>query len=160
MTSKLVLQINSLDALERLIGGDAEVEVEIRNNIAAKFAEKHLKQLANSSEVMGALTKAQCELREMVQTQVTTALVKVKNSAYYGMKIGDLHSEIKTLIEEAVKTSVDAVVTNAVRADVAKLATQEILERKITREVTSQVNERVTTEVKKRIDAMLAGLPK
>lgn len=160
MTSKLVLQINSLDALERLIGGDADVEVEIRNNIVAKFAEKHLKQLANSSQVMGALTKAQQELREMVQTQVTAALANVKNSTYYGMKIGDLRPEIKALMEEAVRTSVDAVVANAVKADIAKLATQEILERKITREVTAQINERVAVEVKKRIDAMLAGLPK
>ena len=41
------IQINSLDALERLIGGDTELEIEVRNSVIQKFAEKHLKPLAN-----------------------------------------------------------------------------------------------------------------
>jgi len=41
------IQINSLAALERLIGGDSNVELEIRENIVQEFAKKHLKPLAN-----------------------------------------------------------------------------------------------------------------
>ena len=37
------IQINSLEALERLIGGDPSLEFDIRNNVAQKFAAKHLK---------------------------------------------------------------------------------------------------------------------
>lgn len=40
------IQINSLEALERLIGGDSELEFEIRNNVAQDFAKKHLKAVA------------------------------------------------------------------------------------------------------------------
>ena len=41
------IQINSLDALERLIGGDTEIEIEVRQSVAENFAKKHLKSLAN-----------------------------------------------------------------------------------------------------------------
>lgn len=160
MTSKLVLQINSLDALERLIGGDADVEVELRNNIAAKFAEKHLKQLANSPAVMGALTRTEQALCTLVQDQVTRSIATVKDTAYYGAKIESLRPEIKTLIDTTVQTSVDSVVANAVRNAVEKLATPELLEKKITREAVAQLNDRVTAAVKKRIDAILAEFTK
>ncbi len=39
------LQINSKAALERLIGGDTELEMEIRNNIVQEFTNKRLKGL-------------------------------------------------------------------------------------------------------------------
>ena len=37
------IQINSLEALERLIGGDTELEIEVRNSIVQEFAKKYLK---------------------------------------------------------------------------------------------------------------------
>lgn len=44
----LVLQINSKEALDRLIGGNAEVEVQIRNSVVQEFAKQHLKAVANT----------------------------------------------------------------------------------------------------------------
>ena len=38
---KIVLQINSLKALERLIGGDSELEIGVRNSIVQEFSKKH-----------------------------------------------------------------------------------------------------------------------
>ena len=57
------IQINSLDALERLIGGDTEVEIEIRNSIVQEFVKKHLKALVNHSLVVEAVGKAMNEVR-------------------------------------------------------------------------------------------------
>ena len=37
------IQINSLQALERLIGGDTELEMEVRNSVAQNFSKKYLK---------------------------------------------------------------------------------------------------------------------
>jgi len=42
------IQINSLEALERLIGGDNELELQIRTSIVHEFTNKHLKSLATS----------------------------------------------------------------------------------------------------------------
>ena len=41
------IQINSLEALERLIGGDTELELELRSNVVDAFTKKHLVKIAN-----------------------------------------------------------------------------------------------------------------
>lgn len=40
------IQINSLEALERLIGNDNELEIQIRQSVVQDFTRKHLKSLA------------------------------------------------------------------------------------------------------------------
>lgn len=42
------ISINSLEALERLIGGDNELEIEIRNSVVQNFSNKYLKGIANT----------------------------------------------------------------------------------------------------------------
>jgi len=44
---KQVVQINSLEALEKLIGGNSDVEVKIRNSIVKNFTKKYLKSIAH-----------------------------------------------------------------------------------------------------------------
>ena len=44
---KQVVQINSLEALEKLIGGDSDVEVKIRNSVVQNFTKKYLKSIAH-----------------------------------------------------------------------------------------------------------------
>lgn len=51
------IQINSLEALERLIGGDTDLEIEVRNSVVQDFTKKHLKALA-TSEVVSLQNKA------------------------------------------------------------------------------------------------------
>ena len=55
--TKLTIQINNLEALERLIGGDTEVELDIRNSVVQAFSKKHLKVVAESA-VMIELAKS------------------------------------------------------------------------------------------------------
>jgi hypothetical protein len=48
------IQINSLEALERLIGNDNELEIQIRGSIVQEFTKKHLRSLATTELVEGA----------------------------------------------------------------------------------------------------------
>lgn len=57
--NKLTIQINSLDALERLIGGDAEVEIDIRQSVVERFVRKHLKGIANETLIKKAVEDVQ-----------------------------------------------------------------------------------------------------
>jgi len=50
MTTKI--QINSLEALERLIGNDNELEIEIRNSVVQNFSKKFLKPLLVESVLL------------------------------------------------------------------------------------------------------------
>lgn len=44
----LKIQLNSIAALERLIGGDSEIEFELRKSIITEFAKTHLAPLADT----------------------------------------------------------------------------------------------------------------
>ena len=44
--SGVKIQINSLEALERLIGGDTQLEIDLRNSIVQEFSKKYLKAVA------------------------------------------------------------------------------------------------------------------
>jgi hypothetical protein len=46
MSDKVVIQLN-LPALERLLGGDSAMEIELRHQVAEEFAKKHLKAILN-----------------------------------------------------------------------------------------------------------------
>lgn len=52
------IQINSLEALERLIGGDTELEIEVRNSIVQEFAKKYLKGIINEELMTVAVNRA------------------------------------------------------------------------------------------------------
>lgn len=58
------IQINSLEALERLIGGDSSVEIDIRQSVVEAFTRKHLKSIANQSFVEKISTALKKELEE------------------------------------------------------------------------------------------------
>lgn len=48
------IQLNSLEALERLIGGNTELEMELRNSVAQDFTKKYLKGLVTTQLELGA----------------------------------------------------------------------------------------------------------
>ena len=51
------LTINA-EALERLIGGDSDIEIEIRQQIADQFCKRHLKSLINTETMKLSMFKA------------------------------------------------------------------------------------------------------
>ena len=82
--SNLTLQINSLEALERLIRGDSETEVEIRNNVVQRFAEKHLKPLINSDSATSTLNQIRQHVESEISTKVSKEIATYKKSDWYG----------------------------------------------------------------------------
>lgn len=61
--SGIKIQINSLEALERLIGGEEELELELRGSIVQEFAKRHLKGVADDVII----NNATHEIRKYVQ---------------------------------------------------------------------------------------------
>lgn len=64
--SPLTLQINSLEALERLIGGDSQMEFDIRQSVVEAFCKKHLKSVTQEQ----ALKLAERAIVEQVKNEV------------------------------------------------------------------------------------------
>lgn len=71
------IQINSLAVLERLIGGDSELEVDIRNSCIQEFAKRHLKHLAESALYavnVNAVEAMKQQYRKEIESYVDTRL--------------------------------------------------------------------------------------
>lgn len=99
---KLVLTV---PALERLIGGDTEVEVELRKSIVQEFSKRHLTAVAK--EVYNDIEAAKALIKE----QVLREMGAVKLEAWSGGRY-KLTSECTT----AIKVSVMDVIHEAVAA--------------------------------------------
>jgi len=82
---KIHVQINSLEALERLIGNDSNFEFDIRQNIVQKFAEKHLKSVANSAVLK--------EIEENIKNYV------YDNTSYKNKLSNSFKDKIKNVVE-------------------------------------------------------------
>jgi len=83
------IQINSLEALERLIGGEAELEIELRHSVAAAFAKRYLGS-AISEEVKD-------QVDRKIKLEVQEAFLK-KIQGY--SNTFELKSDVKDMITE------------------------------------------------------------
>lgn len=103
MTNVVKVQINSLEAIERLIGGDSAIEIEIRNNVVDKFEKKYLKGLATES--FARIKPWMEELKTSCVRQIEKEIGKIQAWGYSD-KI-ELTSEFKKAIQEAVKKQIE-----------------------------------------------------
>jgi len=112
------IQINNLAALERLIGGDSELEMEIRRSVAEDFSKKYLKSLVTEYTDKGLTAR----VRELV-------IERVRYTDY-------LSEEYRELIKEQVDKKVKQLIQERVQAFVDK-------ERELRRMVEVQVEESI-----------------
>jgi hypothetical protein len=103
VTNVVKVQINSLEAVERLIGGDSAIEIEIRNNVVDKFEKKYLKGLATES--FARIKPWMEELKTSCVRQIEKEIGKIQAWGYSD-KI-ELTSEFKKAIQEAVKKQIE-----------------------------------------------------
>ena len=84
------IQINSLEALERLIGNDNEVEINIRNSIVQEFSKKHLKSLVTSTLLDSLAEKLKKEVieefRDKTQVGMYTLNVELSKEVMANLK--------------------------------------------------------------------------
>jgi len=99
---KLVLTI---PALERLLSGDTEVEVELRKNIVHEFSKRHLSAVAK--EVYGEIKKAKEIIRDEMLKEIGTARVQGFSGERYEIS-NELRLTIKNAIKEAMVAEVNA----------------------------------------------------
>lgn len=116
----VTIQINSLEALERLIGGDSELEVGLRGGIVQEFAKRHLKGIADERLIS--------EGRRAIINYIDENYIKLirYNPTTYGSK-----PALKTLIEEDVKSSVSTEINRAIREYMEKDETLILIKQRL-----------------------------
>lgn len=151
------IQINSLDALERLIGGDSEVEIEIRNSIVQEFTKKYLKSVAEKvldSEV-AVFTKG---IKATFQQQAQDAIGEMKNPGFYSQTFTPTEN-FKRVIKEEANKAVSKEITSVIDARITEMVKQGIEEQIDYNRVKMLVAERFGRGIESKLkDAMTAKL--
>lgn len=151
--NKLTLQINNLEALERLIGGDSEVEVEIRNSVVQKFADKHLKALANSDMITKFCNSLGATIQKDLHEQANNQIGTIKTNWVGAVEKVTLHPSCKSEIESLVRTQVDDMIRKSVEDAIKFWANDAEIEKRVEKRMEYFAEERIKTEVKQRLDA-------
>ena len=114
------IQINSKDALERLIGGDNALEIEIRNSVVQDFSKKHLKSLAESQETLW---------RSLVDAAIKK---KLENVIQYSRNSGQmvLTPTMDQAIADSIKSQIESVtwkIWESMKTEVVKTMVEDLM---------------------------------
>lgn len=140
------IQINSLEALERLIGGDSQVEIDIRQSIVQEFAKKHLKAVA-SNEI---IKRAETALIDVVCSEFMTK-VNSYNYTFNEKTKEKLRDQVETSVREQMQTVVDREVKELASLKAlnerlefaAKYVTDQLTEKYLEKRLEIMVNKRI-----------------
>jgi len=156
MSNPVKLQINSLEALERLIGGDSQLEVELRNSVVQEFTNRHLKGVANQINTSQIIKNIEESIKQYI-----TAHFGTLDKDIYGRYInsvtlnGVVKEAITKHIQEVFPVIIKDAVQNAVKSFLEKnnieglirvqfsMLTKEFIKKAVTdkfQEITKELN--------------------
>lgn len=156
--NKLTIQINSLEALERLIGGDSETEVEVRNSVIQKFADKHLKALANTDEITQTLDKIQRDISKEVSIRCSREIASFKKDGWGKITSVKLIDKVEREISSQVRISADTAIQKAVDEAVKVWANDNEIKKRINSKFDYYTQDFIKNEVRAKLEAVKAKL--
>ncbi len=158
---KLTLNV---PALERLLGGDTELEVELRQQVAAAFAEKHIelhKKQLKDTVTSEAYTKTLAALREILAEAIKTEVgVLVRTDNWSSALRPELLAPIKALIEQTTRQAVDSALKTAIddKINYYEGSWRTHIDKKVKEALDKNIEAQIQAEVQRRLQ-VAAGLP-
>lgn len=152
--NKLTIQINNLEALERLIGGNSEVEIEVRNSVIQKFSEKHLKPLANCEPITSTLKTIAEAIKIQVIEKCSKEIATFQQSWSGGINDIKLRPEIMSEIDRQVRVLTDKNIQDAVDKSVKFWVNDAELKERINKKFEYYTTDHINNEIKKRIEKL------
>lgn len=156
------IQINSLQALERLIGGDTELEIEARNNIVQDFSKKHLKPLLTSASqqiINDLLSDTKKHIADTVGEELGF-VTKTSGEGYYKKTIitlNDVQKEfLNRLVTEYVSKELSDVYYKVVENRIAYYKTQ--IEQTVDHHMAKYTDKMVQDAIQKRVEETLKNI--
>lgn len=147
--SAVKLQINSREALERLIGGDSQLEVELRNSVVQDFTNRHLKGVANQIDTKRIIGLIEKSLEEYIAAHFGTP-----DKDIYGRYIRSvtLNGVVKEAIDKEIQSVLPNLITKAVEKAVDSFLKKNNIEGMINVRFSILTKELINQEVKKKFE--------
>lgn len=158
-------------ALERLLGGNSDLEVGLRQQIVEEFAKKHLKQLVNEPTIAMLVSKVKDEIKKYVGEEVWDWRTGEFKAVIHSHITELMKKSLSVVIDQLAKFSFDELITsyqkvsddritryelklmNAVNAKIDNLLKE--LDRKLDERTDQHFEQRVQAEVQRRLQAAL-----
>lgn len=150
----ITLQINSLAALERLLGGDSQLEIEARNSIIQQFARTYLKSLVDVPVIEAEAKRLKQEARGLLETLLSSSALKPR---WQGER-ASLSNETIDLIQKEAKTRCGDVIAEEVQKAINDFSKSQEFAEMIEKRVTFQIEQTVKEAVRTRLAKALAGV--
>lgn len=119
------IQINSLEALERLIGGNSEIEIEIRNAIIQEFAKKHLKGIAAEEYVK----LSEIAIRKEIKDEY---FIETKPNGSWNNSVLSFNPKVLSQIKDELRLAAREEVRKIISETINIEATESIIQNKLT----------------------------
>jgi hypothetical protein len=113
------IQINSVAAIERLIGGDSEVELELRRSIVVEFSKRYLKEVVADP----AIRKATNDILVGVQKSMAEQIAVVKTDWRGQIEKVTFPEEVQAEIKKQTRKALDSLLNEhllAIRDEILK----------------------------------------
>lgn len=153
----------NVPALERLLGGDSELEVHLRHQVAENFCRRHLKSLLKSEAIQDVIKSFQADAIEEVQQNIGT----LRQETYGAHRKLTLKPEFEEKLKALVQVNVDQIIASAMPAERLKdLIKQQTdywsgyIDRSIRRHIDVEIEKQVTAGIAARLAAASAAANK
>ena len=142
------IPINSLEALERLIGGDNELEISIRDNIVQEFTNKYLKGLVNSDKIKEASWSINQKIRNCVEeTYLSGTYLKPEI-------VNNIRKEVKDYVDKCLHSYLD----NEINKELRSLMETRIQKLTDSGEMEDRILKCMDSYLKKSIDNVITNM--
>ena len=146
-------------ALERLLGGDSELEIELRYQIAKQFANEHLLPLLRTPEIKDQIeavkSKAMMTFAEMCQREIGTF------GSSWDSTIR-LTPKFKEKLDKTISDQLDPMVRALVESHINRLTDKWLVlsEKTITRKFEEAIEKRINDGINQRLAAAASAAAK
>jgi macrodomain Ter protein organizer (MatP/YcbG family) len=150
--SKLSVSISYAD-LERLLSGEHEAALSMKEWIISEFAKKHLKPLFNDERLKSARDAVQKDFDKAVKEAAAEYLAITES---WGTTSYKITNRVDQLIRNAVKSTLDEMLPRLVR----ELVNPEVIAAAVERYVNAEVERRIQQGVSAKFAALVASAAK
>jgi len=102
-------------ALEKLVAGNSEVEVELRNCVVQEFAKRHLKAVANDPVFKGWVETQMLSIKMSIEEEMKTVFSDIRRDSWGKVTRESFKKEVKDKIHQEANNFIEIQISNKVQ---------------------------------------------